>query len=76
MIETLREIQVAALLGYTEIVDFRRDLKAGVIPKPVSHLGSNKNRPVWLMSDLEQWLGVSKGNRDKQEFLTLVNQVA
>ncbi|MEZ5935854.1 MAG: hypothetical protein R3F54_28875 [Alphaproteobacteria bacterium] len=74
--ETLREIQMAGALGYTEIDDFRRDLKAGIIPKPVSYLAPKNKRPIWLRDQVEEWLGVTKADRDRQDFLALVDQVA
>jgi hypothetical protein len=51
----LREIQAAAYLGYTEISDFRRDLKKGTIPEPTRYLGGNKGRPLWSVAILAAW---------------------
>lgn len=72
----LREIQLANMLGYTEMEDFRRARSRGEILEPARYLGNNRKKPVWIREDVETWMGVMRDRKDKADFLALVNKVA
>ena len=72
----VREIPLAHELGYTEVEDFRRAVAAGQIPAPHHYLGPRKKRPIWDREAIDAWLGIAKKNSDRDDFLSLVDQVA
>lgn len=57
MSDMLREIEVAYMLGYQEMRDFRAALKAKIVPKPCRELGAGKRKVrVWSRRKLLEWI--------------------
>ncbi|MGI9452704.1 MAG: hypothetical protein ACR2QH_18990 [Geminicoccaceae bacterium] len=50
----VREVQLAYMLGYTDVEPFRRALKRGDIPAPSEY---QSGKPVWFVVDLERRYG-------------------
>lgn len=53
----VREIQLAHMLGFTDVEPFRRALKSGDIPAPNEYLSG---KPVWYLPDLVRRYGAGK----------------
>ncbi|MGI9493728.1 MAG: hypothetical protein ACR2QF_15130 [Geminicoccaceae bacterium] len=51
----VREIQLAFMLGYTDVEPFRRAVKKGDVPKPTEY---QSGKPVWYVVELERRYGV------------------
>lgn len=71
----LREVQLANMLGYTEMDDFRRAVKAGKVPSPNGYL-EGKKRPIWLRSDVEAWLGIEAKEQATADVYKMIKGVA
>lgn len=50
----VREIQLAYILGFTDVEPFRRAVKSGEVPKPNEYIAG---KPVWYIADLERRYG-------------------
>lgn len=50
----IREVQLAYLLGFTEIEPFRRALKSGEVLAPS---GTIAGKPIWRVADIERRYG-------------------
>ncbi|MGI9505357.1 MAG: hypothetical protein ACR2RE_20150 [Geminicoccaceae bacterium] len=74
MVGLIREVQLANLLGYTEMADFRRALKAGQVPAPAGYL-AGKRKAYWVASDIESWLGAVLKRKKKDDFLGLIEDM-
>ena len=51
----VREIELAFVLGFTEVEPFRRALKSGDVPAPSEYLAG---KPVWYRNELEARYGL------------------
>lgn len=72
----IREIQLAAMLGYTESEEFKRAIASGDVPAPAMYLASRKRKPIWLRADIEEWLGRTSENTSRANVHELVKQIA
>lgn len=71
----VREVQLANMLGYTEMEDFRRAVCRGKIPAPARYLADNYRRPIWFRSEVETWLGIAMKQKDRDDFLQMIEDV-
>lgn len=62
MTQLLGEVQAAAMLGYVDMADFRRAVRAGLVPAPSVELGPR--RPRWRASELVKLVDKDKASPD------------
>ncbi|MGI9503845.1 MAG: hypothetical protein ACR2RE_12415 [Geminicoccaceae bacterium] len=69
----VREIQLAHMLGFTDVEPFRRALKSGDVPAPNEYLSG---RPVWYLPDLERRYGAGAFDEFGSDEIRIMDRIA